>query len=306
METFTDYAAFLKTLGPSAQVITFDDVPTPNGYAYFDPYRYAAQGLVFGFANPTALRYPSAVSSPNVYYSSVYPRGGKFEDETALGFTRDGRPALTSAFGTFFLGSEGSGGALWVYGADGQLSRVAGGLTSRPAFLGVATVDSLSGPLVPSIREIAISAGGAGSDAFLDNFTFAAPVSAVPEANGWVLLAAAALAAVGLGRRCVAASVATALEAYDCFTRAVSDSGSTSPCRAPDRVPAGVSGPGRVFLMPGVLLGASGGLLGVADGVFLKVGGLGFRLLGSSVLAAWRQRLTTRSGSAGSFVARIR
>ena len=129
-----------------------------------------------------------------------------FKDETALGFTREGRSALTSAFGTFFLGSEGYGGALWVYGADGHLSRVADGLTSRPAFLGVATFDRLSGQLVPSIREIAALAGGAGSDGFLDNFTFASPVSAVPEANGWVLFAATALAAVGLGRRCVAAS----------------------------------------------------------------------------------------------------
>lgn len=37
VETFTAYTAFLKTFGAIAQVVTFDDVPSPNGHS--DPHR---------------------------------------------------------------------------------------------------------------------------------------------------------------------------------------------------------------------------------------------------------------------------
>lgn len=149
VETFTDYTAFLKALGANAQVITFDDVPTipfPGGdpsyrFGYFDANRYADQGLVFSFANPTVLSGPGygAVSLPNVYATTFFSgRGtfppGPFRDESDLRFTHDGASALTSAFGTFFIGNELIDGSdvsgMWAYGADGNI--LARGQPPRP------------------------------------------------------------------------------------------------------------------------------------------------------------------------------
>jgi hypothetical protein len=121
-----------------------------------------------------------------------------------VSFTRGGQPALTSVFGTFFIGNtptpEGESiSGIAVSGANGQgLGGGLAGLTSQggSTFLGFATVDGSSGDLVPAISEITVTAGshGGGPEPDLDNFTFASPVSPVPEANAWVLLAAAALA----------------------------------------------------------------------------------------------------------------
>jgi hypothetical protein len=218
VETFTDYTAFLNLLGANAQVITFDDVPTvPNPgnpsyrYGYFDSGRYAAQGIVISAVGAqTVLSGPaySAVSPPNVYSATLsggpaFPPGA-FRDETHLFFTHDGQPALTSAFGAFFVGNtpvDGESIAGLAIGGDANF--IHAGLTSQDGstFLGLATVDSLSGNLVPAISEIDASQGShALHDAFLDNFTFTTPVSPVPEANVWVLLTATALAAVGRGR----------------------------------------------------------------------------------------------------------
>jgi hypothetical protein len=168
---------------------------------------------------------PDAVSPPNVYAAAEsgganFPPG-PFRDETFLYFTHDGQPALTSAFGAFFIGNVGSLGgpgatelfsnsglsaggtySLLPPGATGD-GFIPAGLTSRDGstFLGLATVDSATGQLVPAINEIDVEAAGdVGPQVFLDNFTFASPVSPVPEGNVWVLLAAAALAAVGRAR----------------------------------------------------------------------------------------------------------
>jgi hypothetical protein len=224
VETFTDYNAFLSLLGSQAQVITFDDVPTiPDPilepdillyYGYLDPNRYADQGIVIhGQPSQMVLRSSDAVSSPNVYQADLGvgpdPASvpGAFRETTFVSFTRNGQPALTSAFGTFFIGNTPIDE---LPGAD--FSSVGGypaGFTSPEGstFLGLATVDSATGQLVPSIGEIDIRAGshGTGPEPDLDNFTFASPVSPVPEGNVWALLAAAALAAVGLARRRAAA-----------------------------------------------------------------------------------------------------
>jgi hypothetical protein len=217
VETFTDYTAFLKLLGPTAQVITFDDVPTlplfgRDWYGYFDPNRYASQGIVIdAVGTPTVLGGPDypAVSPPNAYSATLsgglnFPPGA-MRDTTNLFFTRDGQPALTSAFGTFFIGNTAPLGfnvaGLEADGANGSvLGRETAGVTSQDGstFLGFATVDSVTGELVPAISEIVASQGSHSLyDALLDNFTFASPV---PEGNVWALLAAAALAAVGLSR----------------------------------------------------------------------------------------------------------
>jgi hypothetical protein len=222
-ETFTDYNAFLKLLGSSAQVVTFDDVPTSQGFGNFLSNRYANQGLLFNV--PYADQQPgygqsawnfgsAAVSPPNVY-SHVFFAGegfsGAFRESTYLYFTHDGRTALTSAFGTFFIGNTGtfvpgrgleSDSGISLYGAGGSiLGGGTAGLTSQngSTFLGLATIDSATGELVPSIGEIYIVAGQHNLlDVYLDNFTFAAPV---PEGQPWALLAGALLAVVTLDRR---------------------------------------------------------------------------------------------------------
>jgi hypothetical protein len=236
LEAFTDYSAFLSLLGNSAQVINFDDVPTVTysdypetyQYGYFDPNRYADQGILIRprpAAVPVVLPTPDAVSPPNVYVASEsgglnFPPG-PYESETFLYFTHDGQPALTSAFGAFFIGNvgvpSGPGGTELFsdsgLSASGTYSLLPPGITGDgfiPAgftsyngstFLGLATVDSATGDLVPAINEIDVStAGYLGPQTFLDNFTFASPVSPVPEGNVWALFAAAALAAVGLSR----------------------------------------------------------------------------------------------------------
>ena len=127
---------------------------------------------------------------------------GPFRGETVLHFTRDGQPALTSAFGTFFIGNHPVDGQSEVGLAIGLGNFTLAGF-AQPAFLGLATIDSVTGQLVPSINEIAVVAGGGSIDTYLDNFTFAGNpgVSPVPEGNAWTLLAAAALAAAGLGWR---------------------------------------------------------------------------------------------------------
>jgi hypothetical protein len=234
LETFTDYNAFLSLLnaeapavGEQTQVVNFDDVPTVSDpiepeilYAYLDPNRYANQGIVIhGQPSQIVLSRPAeAVSPPNVYQADLgagpNEPPGAFRETTFLSFTRDGQSALTSAFGTFFIGNtesfpgEGSISGLSAYGAGGSLL---GGATAPTTttnngstFLGLATVDSVSGDLVPAISEIDVKAGshGAGPEPDLDNFVFAGNpgVSPVPEGNVWALLAAAALAAVGLSR----------------------------------------------------------------------------------------------------------
>jgi hypothetical protein len=209
-------------------VITFDDVPTvpnpeqdpPGRYAYLDPNHYAAQGIVFeAQGTPTVLSDPDAVSPPNVYSATLgFPGSppGAIRDDTVLSFTRDGREALTSAFGAFFIGNRepfgpgtGSITGLVIGGIEGRF--IAAGFTQPAAFLGVATVDSQSGELVPSISAIDVHEGQHNlHDSFVDNFTFATPVSPVPEPNAGVLFAAAALAAMGLYRRRAAAHSGTA------------------------------------------------------------------------------------------------
>jgi hypothetical protein len=229
VETFTDYATFLKMLGPDAQVITFDDVPTlpfpgedPSGGYRFGNFlsdRYASQGILFQslsaqpsygqsvWSGPTF----GAVSLPNVY-SAVLSAGpafpGAFREESNLFFTHDGGTALTSAFGTFFIGNQpidgGNFSGMSAYGADGSILYTGvPGLTGLDGstFLGFATVDSATEDLVPAISKITVTAGLHDLiDVYLDNFTFATPVSPVPEANVWVLLAATMLAAVGRAR----------------------------------------------------------------------------------------------------------
>jgi hypothetical protein len=125
--------------------------------------------------------------------------------QTFLYFTRNGQPALTSAFGTFFIGNHPvDGQSLAGLARGGDFNFIDAGFT-QPAFLGHATVDSATGALVPAINEIVVDAGGALINTYLDNFTFATPVAPVPEANAWVLLAATTLAAVCRARRRAAA-----------------------------------------------------------------------------------------------------
>jgi hypothetical protein len=222
-ETFTDYNAFLSLLGPTAQVVNFDDVPTVpfNGSSvrigFFDSDRYASQGILIranGGAQAVTDLGGIAVSPPNVYYSST--TGSSFREGTFVSFTHDGQPALSSAFGAFFIGNTepfgpGSGSISGFSIGEADHPSIYAGLTSLngSTFLGLATVDSVSGDLVPAISEITIRAGshGAGPEPDLDNFVFAGNpgVSPVPEGNVWALLAAAALATVGLARRRAAA-----------------------------------------------------------------------------------------------------
>jgi hypothetical protein len=212
VEKFTDYSAFLSLLGSGAQVVNFDDVPTPNGYGYFGPNRYADQGIVID-AEGTATVFPSlyAVSPSNVYAATFPPNNqepfppGAFRPQTILTFTRDGQPALTSAFGTFFINNESVFGEnLSGLAIGGDYNFILPGLTgpNGSTFLGLATVDSATGQLVPAINDIFVAAGSQSLlNVYLDNFTFASPVSPVPEGNALALFAAAALAAVGLSRR---------------------------------------------------------------------------------------------------------
>lgn len=76
---------------------------------------------------------------------------------------------------------------------------------TQPAFLGLATVDSVTGQLVPAISEITVRAGSNSQNltVLLDNFTFATPreVPPVREAKAGPLFAGTALAVVGLYRR---------------------------------------------------------------------------------------------------------
>jgi hypothetical protein len=230
VEAFTDYAAFRKALGAHAQVVTFDDVPTfaypgedpsdPNRFGSFEVNHYAPEGILIRGTVGRGIDFPDygqgvfsspfngAISPPNVYFSSFLGLGVReFSD---LRFTRDGHAALTSAFGTYFLnnynpgqppGSPNSLSLLSAYGVDGSLlfeERPEVTAQGGSTFLGFATVDSATGRLVPAIREITVSAGEHDNvDVFLDNFTFGAPV---PEANGWVLLGATVLGAVGITR----------------------------------------------------------------------------------------------------------
>ena len=220
VETFTDYAAFLRTLGPSSQVVTFDDVPTlpfpsgeafnPNRWGYFDPNRYAAQGGVIAAVGvPTVSSGPGfpAVSPPNVYYAGISSGPAvppsSFGDQSDLFFTRGGQPALSSAFGTYFIGNTPVNGvsysSLLAYGANGSLlasGEPAATTSGGSTFLGFAAVDSATGHLVPALHQVDVFAGKQNLViTYLDNFTFATPVSPVPEKNAWVLLAATALAA---------------------------------------------------------------------------------------------------------------
>jgi hypothetical protein len=227
VETFTDYQAFLNLLGPTAQVVNFDDVPTTplpydpsHGYAYLlDPNRYAGQGIVIAGEDgePTVLSGYGAVSPPNVYTQTFDPGANEapagFRDASEVGFTHDGQLTPTSAFGTFFLGTY----AIDAAGTPGQVLQAHGSFGEYDAqprvggtvFLGLATFDSVTGRLVPAISYVDITAGIGHGPAFLDNFTFATPgeVPPVPEANGWALLGAA-LAGVGLCRRRAAAAQA--------------------------------------------------------------------------------------------------
>jgi hypothetical protein len=212
-------------------VATFDDVPTvpfpsgegfnPNRWGYFDPNRYAAQGVVIDAVGiPTVSSDPGfeAVSPPNVYYPSIsegpaFPPAS-FGVESDLFFTRGGGAALSSAFGTFFIGhtpANGlSPGSMVAYGADGSLLAQGDAATTAPGgstFLGFAAVDSVTGKLVPALSKVDVFASKQKLViTYLDNFTFAAPVSAVPEGNAWALLAATALSAVILARRRAAVS----------------------------------------------------------------------------------------------------
>lgn len=208
-ETFTDYNAFLNLLGPTAQVVNFDDVPTTNGYAYLDSNRYAGQGIVINGLDgaPTVFASPAgAVSPPNAFTPTFAPGAafndppGALREDSEVGFT-----GLTSAFGTFFINpyaidAAGTPGqSLIAHGSFGYYS--AQPTLTQPAFLGLATVDSATGQLVPAISYVDIFAGIGHDASLLDNFTFATPVSPVPEGNAGALLAAAALAVVGLYRR---------------------------------------------------------------------------------------------------------
>ena len=229
-ETFTDYNAFLSLLGPTAQVVNFDDIPNPNGFAPFLSNRYADQGLLFN--TPSAAQNPgyglavlnfgsAAISPPNVYEKvfgadSPNATGGAFRSQTFLYFTHDGQPALTSAFGTFFIGNEPVNGSdLSGMSTVGDYNFIPAPTTTSPTgstFLGLATVDSVTGQLVPAIDQIVVNAGQQSNlDVWLDNFTLATPalpgkVPPVPEANAWALFAGTALAAVGLYRRRAPAS----------------------------------------------------------------------------------------------------
>jgi hypothetical protein len=136
VETFTDYSAFLSLLGQSAQVVNFDDVPTTNGFGYFDSNRYANQGILIRSASSAQAVEPLgslAVSPPNVYLSAL--SGGpttppEFRETSYLTFTQDGQPARTSAFGTFFVNNIGTPG-LGVMGRFFWLSVVAPELPTR-------------------------------------------------------------------------------------------------------------------------------------------------------------------------------
>lgn len=222
VETFTDYNAFLSLLGSQAQVVNFDDVPTTNGYGYFDHNRYAAQGIVF-LTNSTVFSQSDAVSPPNVYAdtrlggSAAFPTEppGLFTEMSYLSFTHGGQSALTSAFGTFFIGNRlvdvPGPPPTEVVDLSGMLIGINDvGFTPAPTttsptgstFLGLATVDSVTGQLVPAISAITVRAGTVDAlfdlPVYLDNFTFATPV---PEGNAWALLAVTALSAAVLYRR---------------------------------------------------------------------------------------------------------
>jgi hypothetical protein len=235
VETFTDYTAFLTLLGADAQLVNFDDVPTapfPSGenpnlnqWGYFDPNRYAAQGILINAVGglPTASNGPAfpAVSPPNLYYAGLSSGPtlppASFGDRSDLSFTRGGGPALTSAFGTYFIANTALNGvsysSLLAYGADGALLAQGAPAATGPtgnSFLGFAAVDSATGRLVPALSQVEVLAGKQNLViTYLDNFTFATPEAApVPEANAGVLLAAAALAAAPALYRRRAASAA--------------------------------------------------------------------------------------------------
>jgi hypothetical protein len=161
-------------------------------YGYLDPNRYADQGIVIhGRPSQIVVSRPAeAVSPPNVYQADFgaspdFPPGA-FREITDVSFTRGSQPALTSAFGTFFIGnideqplSTGSISGLAIGGGEFIPYRAALTPPGGSTFLGLATVDSATGQLVPAISEITVNAGshGLGPEPDLDNFTFASPVA---------------------------------------------------------------------------------------------------------------------------------
>jgi hypothetical protein len=122
-----------------------------------------------------------------------------------------GFSAPTVAFGTFFLGAyriDDAGDAGQVFNASGSFGQYFVRPTLPPPgsgdlFLGLATLDSVTGQLVPAITGVDIGLGIGNVPAYLDNLTFATPgeVPPVPEANAWALFAGVALAGIGLYRR---------------------------------------------------------------------------------------------------------
>jgi hypothetical protein len=94
LETFTDYAAFVSALGPNAQVVNFDDVPTFQGRGSFAADRYANQGILIQAnlpeqpgATQAVGNSELAVSPPNVYFANLE---GDFRDLSQVSFVRGG------------------------------------------------------------------------------------------------------------------------------------------------------------------------------------------------------------------------
>jgi hypothetical protein len=222
LETFTDHAAFVSALGPNAQVVNFDDVPTFQGRGSFEADRYANQGILIQAdipdqqpgATQAVGNSELAVSPPNVYFAELE---GDFRDLSQVSFVREGKLALSAGFGSWFIdnrpfpGSEsGNTSFLTAFGPGGAvLGQGQPGITERGgrSFLGLLTVDGVTDQPIAAISKILVVAGQRQLvEPFLDDFTFASPVLPVPEANAWVLLGATALGSLAAMRlrRCSA------------------------------------------------------------------------------------------------------
>jgi hypothetical protein len=197
VETFTDHAAFVGALGPNAQVVNFDEVPTFQGRGSFEADRYANQGIFIqadipdqqpgatqAVLNSQEVLGFSAVSSPNVYFANLE---GHFRDLSQVSFVRDGKLALSAGFGSWFIdnrpfpGSEPPANTsfLTAFGPGGAvLGQGQPGITERGgrSFLGLLTVDSVTDQPIAAISKILVVAGQRQNvEPTLDDFTFASP-----------------------------------------------------------------------------------------------------------------------------------
>jgi hypothetical protein len=212
LEAYTSPSAFAARLGAAGavQVIDFDDVDTAGqDIVGFEATRYeAATGAVIRSLTDEGqyagrnfgTREFRAVSPPNAYAPGPIAGVPGTNTTTVVTFSAGGAPGLVAGFGCFFVDADYPDvgpSSLRVFDRDGALladsGTIAGPNGSR-LFRGFVAVDDVEDAPVFAIARAETVSGNewppvdVAEGVVLDDFVF----SAVPEAPGGLLLAAAA------------------------------------------------------------------------------------------------------------------